>query len=150
MSLQQSIIDAREEARRQRAIDKLSVLQLILSELKNERINTGIELTDEITTQVLLRQVKRLKDALSDFEKGRREDLITKTKFEIDILNSFLPKQLSDEELEKIVEKIIFEIKPSGPADLGKLMGKIMLEVKGLADGSRVREIAMKKIGIAK
>jgi len=120
MSLYTSIVDEHTKARKSRDSEKLSMLQVLLAAIKNESISQRRELSDEEVQGVVKRQVKQLKDALSDFERANREDLITKTKREIGILESFLPEPLNQEELEKIIKKVIDEMKPSGPQDLEK------------------------------
>jgi len=144
MSLYQSIVDIQIQARKNQDKEKLSVLQLLLAEIKNERISVGQELTDEQIQQVVTRQVKRLNDSLQDFNKANRQDLIKQAEFELNILNSFLPEQISDEKLESIVKQTMAEMSVGGPGDLGKIMGKVMSQIKGQATGNRVREAVSK------
>jgi len=144
MSLQASIVDEQTKARKSRDIEKLSILQVLIAAIKNESISRQKELSDEEVQSVVRSQVKQIKDALKDFETARREDLITKAKKEIEILESFLPEPLSHEELEKIIKKVIDEIKPAGQQDFGKVMGQVMKETKGQTDGNIVRESVQK------
>lgn len=144
MLLHDSIVAEHTKARKDRDSEKLAMLQVLMAAIKNESISQRRELSDEEVQGVVKRQVKQLKDALSDFERANREDLITKTRREIGILESFLPEPLSREELEKIIKKVIDEMKPSGPQDFGKVMGLVMKETKGKADGNLVRESVQK------
>ena len=144
MSLYQSIVDAQLQARKEQNKQRLSTLQLLISDIQNERKSAGKDLTDEQVAQVVTHQVKRLKDSIIDFEKGGRQDLVDSTSAEVVILSEFLPEQLSDEVLEQAVKDVIEEMKPAGPGDMGKVMGKVMSGVKGKADGNRVRELVTK------
>ena len=145
-TLFQKISNDSLEARKNHELEKLSVLQLAISDIKNEKINKRKELSDEETEAVIAKQVKQMKDALSDFEKANREDLISKTKKEIEILETYLPEKLAEEEVEKIVKEIIEKSKPISPNDFGKIMGQIMKELKGRADGNLVQSLVKKNL----
>lgn len=146
-SLFQKITIDSQDARKNHDLEKLSVLQLAISDIKNEKINKRKELSDEEVQNVLTKQVKQLNDAIKDFERGGREDLVNKSKKEIEILTVYLPTQMTAEELEQIVKKIITEMKPNGQGDFGKVMGTVMKEVKGRADGTMVQEFVKKYLG---
>jgi uncharacterized protein YqeY len=145
-TLFQKISNDSLEARKNHELEKLSVLQLAISDIKNEKINKRKELSDEETEAVIAKQVKQMKDALTDFEKANREDLISKTKREIEILETYLPEKLAEEEVEKIVKEIIEKSKPISPNDFGKIMGQIMKELKGRADGNLVQSLVKKNL----
>ncbi len=129
--------------------DKLAVLTLrqALSAIKNAEIDKGGELTDEEIAEVILKEIKKRKESIELYRKGRREELAQKEEKEIKILEKFLPEKMSEEEIGELVEKIIQELNAQ-PADFGKVMGKIMPQVKGKADGSQVAEIVKQKLGI--
>ncbi|MFA5211511.1 MAG: GatB/YqeY domain-containing protein [Patescibacteria group bacterium] len=146
-SLFQKITIDSQDARKNHDLEKLSVLQLAISDIKNEKINKRKELSDEEVQNVLTKQVKQLNDAIKDFERGGREDLVNKSKKEIEILTVYLPTQMTAEELEQIVKKIITEMKPNGQGDFGRVMGTVMKEVKGRADGTMVQEFVKKYLG---
>lgn len=115
---------------------KLETLRLLKSALKNERIEKGADLTDEDVVGVIRRMVKQNKEALVDFTNAGRAELIKKSEEEIKLLDGYLPSQLSDEEIKKVVEKKIVEM---GKDNMGKVMGAVMSELKGKADGAKVR-----------
>lgn len=123
----------------------VSVLRFLLSAIKNLEIEKQKELTEEETIQVLQKQVKIRKESITAFTAGGREDLITKERAEIEILNKYLPQQLSSEELEKIVKETIKESN-AGSGDSGKVIGAVMVKVKGKADGNQVAEIVKKTL----
>ena len=145
MTLRSEIQEKQYDAMKKGDAERLSVMRLLNSAIKNEEIELKRELNDEEAQAVVGRQVKQLKDALKDFEAGGRKDLMDKTQKEIEILEEYLPEQMSDEKLEEIVGKIIEQMS-AGPQDVGKVMGAVMKEVKGQADGNKVREIVSKKL----
>jgi len=141
MSLLESIVQSQIEARKTQDKERLSVLQMALSAIQNEKISARKELTDEDIVAVLQRQVKQLKDALKDFQTGGRQDLVDATNREINILSKYLPEQMSEAEIEKIVSPIITELKSTGSQDFGKVMGVVMTKLKGKADGGIVTQV---------
>ena len=147
MSLQSEIQAKQYEAMKAGDADKLSILRLLLSAIKNEEIEKKAPLDDKEVQAVAARQVKQLQDALVDFESGKREDLIKKTKEEIKFLHQFLPEQLSEDKLAQVVDDTIAEMAAASPQDTGKVMGAVMKKIKGQADGNRVREIVARKLG---
>lgn len=146
MSLRNEIQEKLQIAMKSGDAKKLSVLRLIKSAIKNEEIEIQKELSDEQVQAVVGRQVKQLSDALKDFEAGGRQDLIADTKAEIEIMSAYLPKQMTDEELEKIIEKAIETLGAKTAGDIGKVMGLVVKQTKGKADGSKVREMVSKKL----
>lgn len=147
MSLAREIQAKQYEMMKAGDADKLSILRLLMSAIKNEEIAKKQPLDDAQVQAVALAQVKQLQDALVDFETGKRDDLIKKTKAEIDFLSQFMPKQLSDEELSRVVDEVVAELAPASPQEMGKIMGAVMKKVKGQAGGNRVREIVVRKLG---
>ena len=142
MPLRNSIHDAQTSAMKEGDKQSLSTLRMLWSAIRNAEIDKGSELTDEEVEQLITRQVKQLKDSLSDFEKGGREDLMEQAQGEIKFLSQYLPEQLSDEELERVVKEVM--MKQSGEKNTGVIIGAVMKEVKGKADGKRVRECVEK------
>jgi uncharacterized protein YqeY len=127
------------EAMKAKNAEKLSALRNLRSALKNYAIDKGAsELTDEMIVEVVAREVKKLKDALADFEKAGREDLASANRREIETLAAWLPKQLSAEEVQAVVRQVAAELGLSGPAAFGRLMGESMKRLKGQADGNAV------------
>lgn len=125
---------------------KTSILRMVNSALKNKQIDLGRELTDEDVLAVIKTMVKQGKDALADFKSANREDLIEKQQKEIKYLETFLPEQMTDEALEELVKEAVQELGASDPSDMGKVMGLVMKNANGQADGNRVREIVQKHL----
>lgn len=144
MSLRQTIQTAQLEALKSHAEEKLATLRMLWSAIKNSEIDKKRELTDEEIQGVVQTQTKQLFDALKDFVAAGRQDLIAKTEQEIVLLKNYLPAQLGDAELELIVKKLVAEANLTSPAEAGKVIGMIMKEVKGKADGNRVKELVNK------
>ena len=119
----------------------LSTLRLLLSAMKNKKIDVQHELSDAEVTDVVKSQVKQLKDSIELFRAGAREDLAGATQAEVVVLERYLPAQMSDEELERVVREAVANSGATSKADMGKVMGAAMAAVAGRADGSRVKQI---------
>ncbi|MCI5533614.1 MAG: GatB/YqeY domain-containing protein [Firmicutes bacterium] len=110
--------------------------------IKQYEVDHREELDDDGIAAILSKQVKMRKDALADFEKAGRTDLIDSYKSEIEILKRYLPEQLSDEKIREIIEGTASELGiEGGMQNMGKLMGPVMAKVKGLADGNQVKQL---------
>ena len=99
------------------------------------------QLTDEEVIEVISSEVKKRKESILEFEKGKREDLVEKEKKELDILQKYLPEQLSEEELQKLAKEAIDKTGAKEIKDMGKVMQEVMPKVKGKADGTLVSKI---------
>lgn len=146
MSMRDDILAAQKTALKDGNSEKLSVLRFLWSAVRNEEIDKKKDLSDAEIQQIAARQIKQLKDALLDFAASNRQDLVDKNKMEIDLLEKYLPEQMSDDELQKIVDQVINGMDAITPADLGKTIGAVMKQVAGKADGGRVKEMVMKRL----
>lgn len=126
---------------------RLSLVRLALSAVKNQEIDRKRPLTDEEVVDVLAREVRGRRDVLPDYERSGREELVEKVRSEIAMLEEYLPAQLGDEEITGIVRARIEAVGASGPRDLGKVMGPLMQELRGKADGGRVQAIVKRELG---
>lgn len=135
-----------KEAQLARDEIKISTLRLLLSEIKNAEIAKGGPLTDEDVISVVQREVKKRKEAAAAFKVGGREEQAQKEEAESQVLTSYLPQQLSTEELTKIVQETITEVGATSVADMGRVMGVVMGKVKGQADGSTVSSLVKEKL----
>lgn len=125
---------------------KVSTLRLLLSEIKNAEISKGGILSDEDIIPIVQKEVKKRKEAAEAFKSGGREEAAGKEEAELKILESYLPSQLSNEELTKIVLDTINEVGASSIADMGKVMGVVMGKTKGQADGGVVSALVKEKL----
>lgn len=134
-------LKAKDEAR-------VSTLRFLLSAIHNKEIALqGKNLPDEEVVEVIRQQIKQRKESIEAFKTGKRDDLVKKEQGELEILNSYLPQQISEEELTKVVEEEILETGATGPGDFGKVMGGVMAKVKGQAEGQIVAKIVKEKLG---
>lgn len=128
---------------------KTSVLRMLLSAINYYEIQkggAGYEATDEDVLSVIQKEVKQHNDSIEQFKNAGRQDLVDKETKELEILKKYLPEQMSEEEIKKIVFETIAEIKPSGMQDIGKIMGALMSKVKGKADGNLVSKIVRESL----
>lgn len=125
---------------------KVSTLRLLLSEVKNKEISKGEQLSDEDVVLVIYKEVKKRKEAAEGFRTGGREESAVKEEAEAKILIDYLPQQMNNEELTKIVEETINELGVSTVVDMGKVIGIVMGKVKGQADGGMVSAIVKGKL----
>ena len=113
---------------------KLNVLKMVKGAIQLEKINNGRELNDELFIDVVVKQIKERNESIEEFKKGNRQDLVDKTQAEVDLLNTYLPEQLSEEEVDKIIDAIFDEVKPTSQKDMGAVMKEATAKLKGQAD----------------
>lgn len=126
---------------------RLSTVRMLISELKNERIAQGADLDDVSQRKVLASYAKRRKEAIEAARAGGREDVATKEQLEYDITMSYLPKQLTDDEMRAIVKKHIDAAGAAGAGAFGAVMKSVMAEVGGQADGKIVSAMVRELLG---
>jgi len=135
-----------KQAMRNKEALKRTVLRTMLSEIRNAEINSQATLDDEGIISVLTKQVQQRKDSVEAYEAANRQDLVEKETAEINIISVYLPEQLPQEEVERIIEDVISQSGSSSLDDMGKVMGLVMPQVKGRADGKIVNAIVTKKL----
>lgn len=146
MTLLTTINEDVKTAMKARDKEKLSVLRMLKSALQNEQIKKGTELNEEEELSVLSREMKQRRDSLTEFKNADRQDLVEKLENEIVIVESYMPKQLTEEELQSIVQEVIASVNATSTSDFGKVMGAIMPRVKGKADGNAVNRIVKEQL----
>lgn len=146
MSLLVTINDNLKEALKAKDQKTLSTLRMLLSSIKNKKIELGKDLTDSEIELLVSKEIKQRKDSISEFEKGGRDDLSKIELEEIQILEQYLPKQLSQDEITKLIKKAISDVGAKSMADMGKIMGKLMPQIQGKADGSLVNSLVKKEL----
>ena len=124
----------------------LSVLRMVKGAMQLEEINVKHELNDEEVVRIISKQIKTRKDSIAEFEKGNRTDLIETTTNEIKILENYMPEQMTEEEISKVIEEVFAKVNPVGPSDMGKIMGTISPLVKGKADMGLVNKMIKEKL----
>ena len=126
--------------------ETLTVLRMVKGAIQLEEINKKQELNDDGVIAVLSKQIKTRKESMVEFEKAGRSDLLTQTQGEIEILNRYMPEQLSEEEIIKVIDDAFNTLKPEKPSDMGKLMGFLTPKLKGKADMSFVSKTIKEKL----
>ena len=134
---------------------RLSILRMLKSAIKNaeieKRTKSGagedVSLTDDEVMALLRKQVKQLEEAMIDFQKGNRLDLVEKNQEELVVIKAYLPQAMGEEELQALVDSTLSELGEVSAKDLGKIMGAVMKKTGGKADGNKVREMVSKKLG---
>jgi len=121
--------------------DKLSLIRLILSQIKNREIEKKSELNDEEVISIIRKMVKELKESIEAFEKGNRSDLVTEYKKQLDIVSTYLPSEISDEKLKIEIEKLIAENKAIFKQNKKQIIGICMGRLKAKADPSRIIKV---------
>ncbi len=143
MSLKGQITDDMKVALKAGDKDRLKVVRLIMAAIKQVEVDKRIELDDAGILSVLDKMVKQRRDSVEQFEKGGRDDLAAIEKAEIEVLEGYLPEQLSDDELDAMIDAAIASTGAESIRDMGKVMGKIKAEAAGRADmgavGARVK-----------
>ena len=133
-SIRHLIEEAVKSSMRERNKDRTSTLRMALSELKKEEIDNKIELSNEDSIKILQRMIKQRKESMSQFLNAQRNDLAEKEESEIVILQDFLPEQMSEDDINKLVIEAINETDAKEPQDIGKVMGFLKTKIQGNAD----------------
>jgi len=120
---------------------RVSILRMIKAAVKNKEIEKGSSLSDDEVYAVLRSFVKRAGESIEQFSKAGRSDLAEKEKEELSIMQGYLPRQLGEDEIRKLVKEVISETGASGTKDMGKVMKAVMAKAKGQADGKLVNTI---------
>jgi len=141
MPLVQTIRDDMTAAWRAGDTTRRDTLRLLIAALDYARIAAGHELSDDEAVAALQREAKQRRDSIDQYAAGGRSDLVEAEQRELDVITSYLPAALSDEELAELTRSVITEVGASGPSDLGKVMGPLMKQVAGRAEGGRVNAL---------
>lgn len=131
---------------KEKDIIKVQTLRGIKGDVDLEHINKKVDITDELVIDMLSRGIKTRKESISEFEKGNRVDLIDKTNYEISFLQEYLPKQLTREELETILEQVFQKVNPTSSKDMGLIMKELTPLVKGKCDMKEVSTLIKEKL----
>ena len=146
MSLSEQIMSDMKEAMKARDKVRLNTVRMIKSALMNEKIKAGHDLTAEEELTVLSREKKQREESIDEFTKANRRDLADETKQELAIVERYLPKQMTEEELDQTVSSAIAEVNAQGKSDFGKVMKVLMPKIKGKADGKAASNAVRKQL----
>ncbi len=141
-TLQKDYIQARK------AQDKFAsgVLSMLISDLKYEKINKQKELEESDVLAFLQKTIKQKTEVIEDFKKAQRQDLVDKETSELAFLSKYMPEPLSEKAIQDMIQNAIKETGAAGPSDMGKVMGIVMAQCKGRADGGTVRSLVQQAL----
>jgi uncharacterized protein YqeY len=146
MSLEERLVEEMKQAMKSNDKLRLSTIRMIRSALKNKEIEVRKKLEDEEIAKVIQVMVRKGEESVEQFQAGGRMDLVEKEKSEIDILKSFLPQPLSQEEILKIIDQTIQETQASSPKDIGKVMKSVIPKIGGKADGKLINQLVKERL----
>ncbi len=149
MELEKKLTEDMKSAMKAKDASTLEVLRMTIASVRNKAIELGKELADADVMAVIKADAKKIKDSLDSFVQNAREDLAVKARRELEILESYLPAQMSDADLEMHVRSKVQELGVSDATQAGKVMGVLSKDLKGQADGSRIK-VMLDKILAAK
>ena len=146
MALKDRLTDDLKDAMRQRDAKRRDTIRLLLSAIRYEEIARKGDLDDEAVTQTLSKQAQQRRDSIEAYEKGERPDLVAQEQAELEIIRAYLPEPMSADEVAAIVQAAIADAGATGPQDMGKVMGRIMPQVRGRADGKQVSALVQERL----
>jgi uncharacterized protein YqeY len=147
MTILEQITEDLKEALKRKDEISASALRMAISNITNARIAKGSELSDDEVVAELSKDAKRHKESIAAFEKGQRVELAEKERAELKVISKYLPEQMGEEEVKKIIDEVISEVSPSGMSDMGKVMSGVMAKVGTRADGALVSSLVKDKLG---
>lgn len=145
--MREKILEDLKQAMKNQDKEILTVIRMVKGAMQMEELKVKHPLTDDEMITIITREIKTRKESISEFEKGNRTDLIEKTEQEIKILEQYMPEQLSDDEVNKIIDEAFSTLKPAAPSDMGKIMGLLTPKLKGKTDMSLVSKKVREKLG---
>jgi len=146
MNLEERLLDEMKQAMKTNDKLRLSTIRMIRTAVKNKEIDQRKKLDDDTILRVIQGMMRKGEESIEQFKLGRRTDLVEKETKEIEILKSYLPKPLSQEEVLQIIDQTIEETKASSLKDLGKVMKSVMPKLGGRAEGSLINQLVKQKL----
>ena len=146
--LKEKLMEDLKESMKNKDVIRKNTIQMVRAAILQIEKDKGIEVEDDKILEIISKEVKTKKDVLKDFEKAERQDLIDQTNQEISVLQEYLPKQLSREEVKTEVEKIIAEIGATSMKDMGAIMKEAKAKMGASAEGKTINEVAKEIMGL--
>ena len=141
MSMKERLMEDLKYSMKNKDTIRKNTITMIRAAIKQKEVDDKVELDDDGIIEIISKQLKEKKNAIEDFKKGQRQDLVEQTEKEMEILLEYLPKQLSEDEIREIVADTIKEVNATSMKDMGLVMKSVMPKVKGRADGNTVNKI---------
>ena len=138
MTLKEKLMEDYKTSIKDKDTIRKNTVIMIRSAIKQREVDTRTDLKDEDVLEIISKQLKEKRMAITEFQKGNRQDLVDLTNNEIEILLQYLPKQLTQDEVDEIVKETIEEIGAKSVKDIGLIMKSVMPKIKGMADGNMV------------
>ena len=146
MGLEERLVEEMKQAMKSNEKLRLSTIRMIRTSVKNKEIEVRKKLEDEEIQRVIQGMLRKSEESVEQFRAGGRMDLVEKETQEMEILKSFLPKSLSQEEILKVIDEIIQENQASSLKDLGKVMKSVMSKLAGKADGKLINQLVKERL----
>jgi uncharacterized protein len=147
MSLKAQITEDMKTAMRAKDTAKLGVIRLILAAIKQREVDERIEMDDAAVITAIEKMLKQRRDSIAAFESAERHDLADQEKFEVTVLQTYLPAQMSEEEIKAIIAKVVTDTGAAGAKDMGKVVGAVKPLVAGKADMAKVSGLIKAALG---
>ena len=147
MALREQLNEDIKSAMKAREQERLAALRLLLSAVKQREVDERITLDDAGGVSVIEKMIKQRKDSIAQYEKAQRTDLADKEKYEISVLEAYMPKQMSEAEVAAIIDAAVASTGAKGPADMGKVMGVVKPQLAGRADMGKVSGLVKARLG---
>jgi len=145
--LKDDLMNDLKDAMRDKDEIKKNTVQMVRAAILQIEKDKGIKVEDEKIVEIIAKEVKGKKDALNDFTRGGRQDLVDQTNKEIEILQKYLPRQLSTEEIEEIIKKVIVDVGATSMKDMGNVMKEAKSRIGAGSDGRTINEVVKKLLG---
>lgn len=142
--LKEKLLEDLKNSMKDKNVIRKNVIQMVRAAILQIEKDKQIELNDEQIVEIIAKESKKRKDSLSDYEKSGREDLIAQINEEIAVLQEYLPKQLTQEELEENIKRIIAQVEATSIKDMGKVMKAAKEQIGARADGKTINEVVKK------
>ena len=146
MSIKQTISEDMKTFMRAKDTARLGAVRLLQASIKQKEIDDRVELTDDQVLSVIQKMLKQRKDSIEAYQKADRQDLIDQEQLEIDVLSKYMPEPLTDDEVSKIIDKVISEVNATDMKDMGKVVGVLKSKISGRADIGQVSKIVREKL----
>ena len=146
MSLKQQITEQMKDAMRAKDSARFGAIRLLLAAIKQREVDERIELTDADVISVIEKMLKQRRDSITAFESANRTDLADIEKYEVSVLQTYMPKQMTDAEIDAIISQVIADSGASGAKDMGKVVGLVKPLVAGMADMGKVSGLIKAKL----
>lgn len=144
MSIKEKLMQDLKAAMKSHDKIKKDTITMVRAAIKQIEVDKRVDLSDEEVIDIISKQYKERVSSIDEFKRGGRDDLVAQTEEEIKIILEYLPKQLTDEELEDIIKEAVEKLSITSKKQIGELMKEVMPKVKGKADGKKVNSIASK------